>query len=132
MLVVPESKSSLDKILLAYDGNDLAQETLYTTAYLASRWNIELTVLTVHNKAKEATRIQHSARKYLESKSIQAKYVINSTKGIVEAILSAASEHGSNLIVMGPHGQNAPWYVNVGSAVTPVLQKSNLPVLICG
>lgn len=132
ILVVSQVKSQLDRVLLAYDGSDGAQEALYTAAYLANQWDIELAVLTTHDEKVPANKIQRPARDYLESHGIEATYIIKSKIDIVEAILDTATEQGSNLILMGAYGRNAPWYINVGSAVTPVLQKSNRPVLICG
>ena len=89
-------------------------------------------MLTVHDEQISADKIQQRARHYLESHGIEAIYIIEKKVAIVQAILNTAKEQNSNLILMGAHGRNAPWYINVGSAVAPVLQKSNLPVLICG
>lgn len=132
VLVVTQEESPMDRILLAYDGSGLAREALYTAAYLAGQWGIELAVLTVHDEQISADKIQQRARHYLESHGIEAIYIIEKKVAIVQAILNTAKEQNSNLILMGAHGRNAPWYINVGSAVAPVLQKSNLPVLICG
>jgi nucleotide-binding universal stress UspA family protein len=131
VLVVSQEKSPLDRVLLAYDGSDLAQKALQMAANLASRWNIELAVITAHDDQKAAAKIQQRAIHYLGSQGIKASYIIKTKSNIVEAILSTAKEQRSNLILMGAYGLNAPWYINVGSAVAPVLQKSNQPVLIC-
>jgi nucleotide-binding universal stress UspA family protein len=132
ILVVSELKSALDRALLAYDGSDQAQKALHTGAYLVRQWGIQLAVLTTHDEKTTAIKIQQRARHYLESQDIKATYVIKTKINVVEAILDSAKEQRSNFILMGAYGRNAPWYVNVGSAVTPVLQKSNRPVLICG
>jgi len=132
LLVVPDSKSPLNKILLAYDGSKLANETLFTAAYLTIRWKADLVVLTAHSDNTAATKIQKYAREYLLSKGVDATYITENKLGIVESILSTAKQQQCNLIVMGAYGQNAPWYLNVGVAVAPVLQNSNLPVMICG
>jgi nucleotide-binding universal stress UspA family protein len=132
MLVVSAVKSPLDSMLLAYDGSELSREALYTAAYLASQWDIKLAVLTAHDDQVSADKIQQQARHYLESHGIEASYVIKTKIAIVEAILDTAKEQSSNLILMGAYGRNAPRYINVGIAVAPVLQQSNIPVLICG
>ncbi len=131
VLVVPHDKSTLDRVLLAYDGSDRAREALHTAAYLARYWNITLAVLTVHENKASADEIQQRARHFLELQAVEAVYIMKKCS-IVKAILKTAKEQHSNLILMGAYGRNAPWYINVGSAVMPVLQKSNLPVLICG
>lgn len=132
ILIVSQVKSSLDRALLAYDGSDRAEQALYTGAYLANQWGIQLAVLTTHDKNVSAKKIQQRARHYLESQGIEATYIIKRKVDIVSAILETANEQQSNFILMGAYGKNAPWYINVGSAVTPVLQRSNRPVLICG
>lgn len=131
VLVVSQVKSPLDRVLLAYDGSDLAHKALQTAAYLATRWDVELAVMTAHDDQKSAAKIQQRAAKYLQSQGIKAEYIIKTKNNIVEAILNTAIEQRSNLILMGAYGLNAPWYINVGSAVAPVLQKCDQPVLIC-
>ncbi|NHN36375.1 universal stress protein [Pseudomaricurvus alcaniphilus] len=130
VLVVPPVGSPLDRVLLAYDGSDLAKEALYIGAYMANRWGVELTVLTVNDDHVSAAKTQQRARNYLESHRIEADY-IKSKRKLVKAILGTAKERRSNLILMGAYGLNAPIYITVGSAVEPILQASNQPVLIC-
>ena len=101
VLVVSQVKSTLDKVLLAYDGSDLAQKALHTAAYLAINWDIDLAVLTAHEDHELAAKIQQRARLYLESKGIEAVYIIKKKNDIVEAILNTAKEQRSNLILMG-------------------------------
>jgi nucleotide-binding universal stress UspA family protein len=118
-------------LLLAYDGTELAAQALNIAAYLARRWNIKLAVLTAHESHSQGIKIQQCARQMLASHNVGAVFVINTSQNVVDAILQTAVEQGSNLILMGAHGLNAPWYYKVGGAVAKVLQKSNQPVLIC-
>ena len=47
------------------------------------------------------------------------------------AILQAAAEHDSDLIIMGGYGYNSLLEVMLGSAVDHVLREAEIPILIC-
>ena len=47
-----------------------------------------------------------------------------------DEILSAATEHGADLLVMGSHGHGALYHLFTGSVVTGVLKRSPCPVLV--
>ena len=47
-----------------------------------------------------------------------------------DEILSAATEHGADLLVMGSHGHGALYHLFTGSVVTGVLKRSTCPVLV--
>jgi nucleotide-binding universal stress UspA family protein len=47
-----------------------------------------------------------------------------------DEILSAAGEHGADLLVMGSHGHGALYHLFTGSVVTGVLKRSPCPVLV--
>jgi nucleotide-binding universal stress UspA family protein len=47
-----------------------------------------------------------------------------------DEILSAAAEHGADLLVMGSHGHGALYHLFTGSVVTGVLKRSTCPVLV--
>lgn len=131
VLVVSSVESRLDRLLLAYDGSELAAHALNIAAYFARRWKIKMAVLTVHENHSQAVKIQQCARQLLASHNVGAVFIINTTQNVVDSILHCTLQQQSNLILMGAHGLNAPWYRKVGSAVAKVLQKSSQPVLIC-
>ena len=47
-----------------------------------------------------------------------------------DEILSVATEHGADLLVMGSHGHGALYHLFTGSVVTGVLKRSTCPVLV--
>ena len=47
-----------------------------------------------------------------------------------DEILSAAAEHGADLLVMGSHGHGALYHLFTGSVVTGVLKRTPCPVLV--
>jgi len=85
VLAVPMTVSALSRPLLAYDGSPKAEEALFVAAYLASRWQVPLTVVTILGDTAVATSAQDRAQVYLESRGVQATLV-----PVVEVVLGSA------------------------------------------
>ncbi len=131
ILAVPDAgQSQLDKMLLAYDGSDKADEALYIATYWAARWQDELTVLTVQTQHTQATAIDR-AKNYLEQHGVDwAKFVLFDGD-INEAILETAVAHQSNLLIMGGFGRTPMKRMLLGSTVEHMLREFKQPILIC-
>ena len=130
VLAVPESSSSLGRALLAYDGSPKADEALFVATYLSGQWNISLVVATAVETGRTTSETLARARKYLKTHGVQAEFVQESGP-VAEAILKAADEHESDLIIMGGYGLGPVLEVVLGSAVDQVLRASRRPMLIC-
>lgn len=119
----------LDRLLLAYDHSPKAREALYIATYLADRWTIPLTVLTVLSADRSDEALQ-KAQAYLKNSSISVAY--RQEKGAVaETILAVAEEEESSLIIMGGYSHDSMLELVLGSAVDEVLRHSRRPLLIC-
>jgi nucleotide-binding universal stress UspA family protein len=130
VLAVPRASSHLDRALLAYDGSPKADEALFIAAYLSCQWNIALVVATVTETGRTTAETLERAQGYLEAHEVQATFVKESG-AVAEAILRAAQEHESDLIIMGGYGLTPVLEVVLGSAVDQVLRTSRQPMLIC-
>jgi nucleotide-binding universal stress UspA family protein len=130
VLAVPRALSPLDHPLLAYDGSPKAEEALFVAAYLASRWQVPLTVVTVLGDSAIVSGALARARAYLESRGVQANYV-QASGPVAEAILATAQKHETDLILMGGYGHGPVIEVVLGSAVDHLLRASPWPTLIC-
>jgi nucleotide-binding universal stress UspA family protein len=115
---------------LAYDGSAKAKEALFVAAYLAEQWQIPLVVVAVEEDKLLAETALQGAQSYLQTQQLEATYV-SAGGPVAGAILKAAEEHNSNLIIMGGYGRSPMLEVVLGSAVDEVLRSSNQPVLIC-
>jgi nucleotide-binding universal stress UspA family protein len=127
VLAVPGELSPLSRALLAYDGSPKAGEALFIAAYLAGRWQTALVVLTV---GRGRASLQARAREYLESRGVEAEYVLESGPA-AGTILALAAERQCDLVLMGGYGHRPVVEVVVGSTVDSVLRESRTPVLIC-
>ena len=129
VLTVPGPTASIERVLLAYDGSPKAREGLFVATYLADLWQVSLRVLTVIEQPNYAEKLSQ-AQNYLESRGLEAEFV--SEQGDVgPAILDAAADQNSNLIIMGGYGIKPIREVVLGSKVDWVLRESQRPILVC-
>jgi nucleotide-binding universal stress UspA family protein len=99
-------------------------------SYLASRWELPLTVVSSLEAGRVTGEALAEAQRYLEERLVAATYVQKS--GAPEmAIMQAAADSGCDLILMGGYGHGPVIEAVVGSAVDYVLRESLWPVLIC-
>lgn len=130
ILTVPGEHRPLDGALLAYDGSPKSEEALFVATYLAGRWGLPLTVLTVAQRGHTSAATLRHAERYLAEHGVSA--VLVQEKGpVVEAILRTARERHSSLLIMGGYGHRPVLEVVLGSTVEEVLRTACCPMLIC-
>jgi nucleotide-binding universal stress UspA family protein len=130
ILATPQVVSPLTRGLLAFNGSPKAQEALYLSVYLAQKWSISLTVLSVDEKTSQAQKYLNIARKHLSYRKINAEYV-HRCEAVSEAILSTASQFACDFIIVGGYGYAPLFQVLLGSVVDELLRKTSIPLLIC-
>jgi nucleotide-binding universal stress UspA family protein len=130
LLVTPQLTSTLDRVLLAYDGSPKAREALFVATYLAGRWGSSLTVITVHTNGNINPQTIQEAHDYLEKHAVLAEY--RHEKGpVTETILKVCKEIQANLFIMGGYGYTPLLEIVLGSTVDQVLREAHKPMLIC-
>ena len=127
VMAVPRDWSRLERALLAYDGSPKAREALFVATYLAARWKMALTVVTVVETGRVTADTLLRAANYLEEHGVEATLVQQSGP-VAEVILQAAQAHQSDLLIIGGYGYGPVLEVVVGSAVDQVLRASQQPV----
>jgi nucleotide-binding universal stress UspA family protein len=130
ILAIPQAPLDVNHILLAYDGSSKAKEALFVSTYLAGRWSAHLSVVTVLEENRTTPETAKLAKRYLDRHGVDAAYLEKRDDAGL-AILEAAAESESDLIVMGGYGFNPVLEIVLGSAVDQVLRESRRPVLIC-
>ncbi len=130
LLATPQIATRPSHALLAYDGSPKAQEALYIATYLAGKWRIALTVISVEDKGHVTSKTLERAREYLQDHDVQADYRLESG-AVAETILQVAEAQGCDLLIMGGYGLNPVLEAVLGSAVDQVLRQSRKPMLLC-
>jgi nucleotide-binding universal stress UspA family protein len=127
ILAVPGEATSLDRILLAYDGSPKSKEALFVATYLSEKWKASLKVLTL--SGARASLIQAEARSYLELHEVRAEFVIKN--GPQETILKVIKEDRIDLVLLGGYSGTTLKELLFGSMVNLLLRRADCPVLIC-
>lgn len=130
VLVVPQTVSHLNRVLIAYDDSPKSREALYIAAYLACQQEFSLVVFSATENEKSNPELQSNAREYLGSKHIDAEFLIKIGES-GDLIVDTANEMNIDLILMGGYGLKPIFQAVLGSTVDKVLRESRKPVLIC-
>lgn len=134
VMVVPTAASPLQHALLAYDGSPKSEEALFVATYLASRWQIALTVATVssngNGKLETAERIQSRAKTYLGLTGVQADYLLP-VGPTAQTLLKIAETQAVDFMILGGFGLNSMKSLVLGSTLNRILLEYKQPILIC-
>lgn len=125
VLAVPGPVSSLERLLLAYDGSPKGNEALFLAAYFSCRCCMPLSVVTVGSHGT-----LEKAKAYLQAHQVTADY-LQLEGPVADSILEAARKQDSQMIIMGGYGSSPLVEVVLGSTVDEILRESTLPVLVC-
>ncbi|MAU01129.1 MAG: universal stress protein UspA [Anaerolineaceae bacterium] len=134
VMVVPTAASPLQHALLAYDGSPKSEEALFVATYLASRWQTQLTVVTVssngNGKLDTARRIQSRAKTYLGLAGVEAHYLLP-VGPAADTLLETAESQNVDFMIMGGFGLSSMRSLVLGSTLNRVLLAYKQPILIC-
>jgi len=130
MLVVPQYRPTLNKMLLSYDGSPKADEALFIAAYLAGKWKLPLTVLIILEGDAFPKKAIARARWYMNTHKIIGDIHI-CYGAVAETILKTAEGAEFDLIIMGGYSHSPMLELVIGSAVNDVLRAAKCPILIC-
>ncbi len=131
ILVVSEQVSDLQHALLAYNGTPKADEALYLATYIAAKWKIKLSILTIEHEEVDESLIYNNAKEYLSKYNIQANFIRHQSGKRSEIILKTAQSQQCDFILMGGYKSSPIIEVVVGSVVDEVLRQAQIPLLIC-
>ncbi len=98
--------------------------------YLASRWNISLSIVSVMEAGRVADSTLREAQSYAERHEVTPA-LISKRGDVAEAVLQTANERKCDFFVVGGYGNSPIIEAALGSAVDHILRESDRPVLIC-
>ncbi len=130
ILATPQTHGPMTHALLAYDGSPKGKEALYVATYIAAKWDLQLTVVTVMDGSRVDEATSQEAQNYIKDYPVQANF-IQESGAVAETILKVSERMGCDLLIMGGYGYNPVLEVVLGSAVDTVLHECQKPILIC-
>jgi nucleotide-binding universal stress UspA family protein len=133
MLVAPSHTSSLERPLLAFDGSRASVRALCLLIYLAGRWQLPVTVVTVTEPGRVSSDVQRLPKDYLHAHGIARDRMtfVEEEGPVGPAILRAVELHECDCIVMGNFSRRGIGDLVVDSALDVVLRSSWWPILVC-
>ena len=129
LAVPPGAATTMNSALLAYGGGAKADEALYVATYMAKRWGIDLTVVTVDRGRIGDKKLAAKARHYLHQ--VEGVRFVFEKGDAAKIILKNSTANNCDLILMGGYEGNLATEVIFGSTVDRVLWRTKCPVLIC-
>lgn len=129
LLFVRDQVSPMNKLLLAYDGSQKGKQALYIAAYLASRYDKQLSVVVVDNDEERGNRLLSEADAYLGECCLNRIFRKRSGR-ISIIILQVAEEINADTIIMGGYGLSPLLEIIFGSTVDGVLRGTHVPVIV--
>jgi nucleotide-binding universal stress UspA family protein len=130
ILVVKDQVSTMNHLLLAYDGSPKGEEALYIGKYLGQKYHKHISLLVVCEKEDWGNELLEEAKAYL-GKICVSSIMRKATNGVSQTILEAAKEKGADMLIIGGYGFPPLLEVFFGSTVDDVLRGTQIPVLIC-
>ncbi len=130
ILFTPQTTTPLNHALLAYDGSFKAQEALFIASYLAAKWQIHLSVITIGQEV-DIDDIQGDARQYLVDHAVNADYILAEGAKSAEIIIQYAEKLNSDLILTGGYSHNPILEVIQGGDVDYLLRHTSVPIIVC-
>lgn len=132
-LITPSHASELTRPLLAFNGSRASVQAMVLLTYIAARWHLPITVVTVTEKGGVHREIQRLPKDYFHAHGIPRNSVtfVEETGPVGPAILRAVEIHECDFIVMGSFSRRGLTDVVAESALDYILRSSWWPMLVC-
>ena len=142
------------RILVATDGSDLSSTAVSSAIELAAAIDAELVALYVVPRypvsyfeggitisvediartekqwSDKGQAVVDAVQEQAKAKGVTARAVVAQSDLVAESIMSAATKHECDLVVMASHGRKGIKRVLLGSETQHVLTHSTVPVLV--
>jgi nucleotide-binding universal stress UspA family protein len=130
VLAVPHVVTPLQQPLLAYDGTPKADLALYITAYLALKWQVPVSIITVKQRGRTTKKTLEQAQKYLRKHGIEAQCFLEEGD-VTQVLMAKLAELQSDVLILGSYEYNSLLEPVLGGALDDILRHCPVPMLIC-
>jgi nucleotide-binding universal stress UspA family protein len=130
LMIVDKKYIDFKRITCAYDRSVSSADSLRLSAYLATKLNMPLEVLTINEDETERKETLEEARTYLKAYEINTKF--RHEAGDVVRTISESSEQAAEptLLMMGSYGHSRIREAILGSTTLQVMRKAAKPLLL--
>lgn len=131
IMIVKGSARPLDDLLLLYDGSLKSKEGLFISAYFAAAFGSRLTILSLDTPGINLSKPVEEAKRYLDKQNLTYSYVVEKGKNLADRVNSLVSELNISTVICGGYTGTGLLDRIIGTDVDEILNKVNIPVLIC-
>ncbi|HNW94618.1 MAG TPA: universal stress protein [Anaerolineaceae bacterium] len=131
VLIVKEQALPFERMMVVYNGSPKSKEALFVGAYFAGRFDTKLCLFTLDDGTPDLESETSYAKTYLRKLNLDFEFILRKGGNLAEAALEEAAAFGATTIVLGGYSGNSLFDRLFGSTIDNLLQKTELPVLIC-
>ncbi|MGI6249851.1 MAG: hypothetical protein ACOYKD_00585 [Anaerolineaceae bacterium] len=131
ILVVKEQAIPITSLLLLFDGSSKSKQALYVAAYLTARRNYPLHILTVETGIPDIQSEISFAKTYLRKLNLDFTYELQTSGELVETVQAVVEREGISTVISGGYSGSSLLTRLFSTSVDRLLQKVNVPILIC-
>ncbi|MCD4782846.1 MAG: universal stress protein [Candidatus Eremiobacteraeota bacterium] len=129
-LVITKGKKLGNRILLAYGGSPTAGKALRETATFAKLLDAKVYTICVMEDYETAEPHLNTVEQYLRPHGVKVERIWKKSN-IVESIIETVKEKEIDFLVMGAYGHNTWKELIFGNNTEKVIEKLNIPLLLC-
>lgn len=130
-LVVSSGYMPGDRILLSYGGSPIAGKALIESARFATLLGAKkIFALCVNEDFENASPMLETVEKYLAAYEIEVEKIWKKTS-VSDGIITSVNDHNINLLIMGAYGHESWKEFIFGSNTQKVIEKLDIPMLLC-
>ncbi len=130
VLVTHEQGASFQRALLAYDGTPKSEQALFLASFMATFWELPLTMTSVLEGQRVTCHVLEQAMAYFERYGVCAEVVYGSG-ATVDSILTTAQDKQCDLLILGGYDRWNLKDLLAGDVLEKLLIRFNRTVLIC-
>jgi len=130
-LIVPETFSSVERIMIAYDGSPHASRALHEAIELAMDLSVPLVICTVVEAGDHKRAMDHAdtAMRLARAHECAAAHLIVEGRP-AEMLMQKALELHCGMLVAGSHGHSRIREMIIGSSANYLVNHAKLPLLL--
>jgi len=130
ILITSEKHTPMTKLLVAYDGSDIAGKALKASAEIAGKMQLPGTVLCVGFGKEKIEELSSRAEQIFKPYSVDFKMSFENGEP-ENVVLNKFNEGGYDFMAMGAYGHSKIRELILGSTTVHIMRKVDAPLLIC-